>query len=422
MINPTATQRFSWALFDFANSAFPTVITTFVFATYYSKNIAGDKLFAASSWGYATGIAALFIALSAPFLGAIADHNGRRKPWIFLFSFLCITSSGALWFATPDQGSIALSLVCVGIATFGFEMAMVFYNAMLPGLAEPGKEGRLSGFAWGAGYFGGLSALALILVLFVKAETPAFGLDTELAEHVRISGPLVAMWYLVFALPLFLLVPDQKQATPLSQAVSSGINMLWTTLKNWKDHPGIFHFLLARMIYNDGLTTLFAFGGIYAEITFGMEFGDIIIFGIGINVTAGIGAILFGWLDDRWGPKKVIMISVFALLVVGSGTIVVTDKTHFLILGIALGVFVGPAQAASRTYLAHAAPEKIRTELFGLYALSGKATAFLGPFLVAVMTDMFDSQRAGMASILIFFVIGLALMRNLPDIRGQKSE
>ncbi len=422
MMNVTPFKRFSWALFDFANSAFPTVITTFVFAAYFSKGIAPDEITGTTLWGYATGAAAFLIAICAPVFGAIADKSGARKPWIFLFSFLCVAGSSLLWFATPDESSIPMALICVGIATFGFEMAMVFYNAMLPGLSVPGREGRLSGMAWGLGYIGGLSGLALVLVLFVQSETPLFGLDKDLAEHVRVSGPFVALWYILFALPLFLFVPDHKRQMALTQAVSQGVATLVLTLKSWKDHRSVFHFLFARMIYTDGLNTLFAFGGIYAAGTFGMEFSELIIFGIGINVTAGLGAMAFGWLDDRWGPKKVIMIAVTGLLLVGLGTLVVDDKAHFLILGLCLGLFVGPAQAASRTYMAHAAPQEIRTELFGLYALSGKATAFLGPILVAVMTDLFSSQRAGMASILMFLLIGLALMRNLPDIRGQKSE
>jgi len=415
----TPFQRFSWALFDFANSAFPTVITTFVFAAYFTKGIAPDEITGTSLWGYATGAAALLIALCAPVFGAIADHSGRRKPWTCAFSLLCIAMCLLLWFATPDENSIALVLICVALATFGFEMAMVFYNAMLANLAPKGGEGRLSGYAWGLGYLGGLLGLALVLVLFVQADPPLFGLDKDAAEHLRISGPFVALWYFLFALPLFLFVPDTAPRNTLSTAVSKGLRTLWQTLRQWRDHKDVFRFLLARMIYTDGLNTLFAFGGIYAAGTFDMAFSELIIFGIGINVTAGIGAALFGRLDDKWGPKRVILIAVAALVVLGIATLVVVDKTHFLILGVCLGLFVGPAQAASRTYLSHAAPAHIRTELFGLYAFSGKATAFLGPLLVGLFSDLFQSQRAGMAIIVVFLLIGLALFKNLPDIRGR---
>ncbi len=316
----TPLQRIAWAFFDFANSAFPTVITTFVFAAYFTKAIAPDEITGTSLWGYATGAAGLMIALCAPIFGAIADHTGHRKPWIFLFSLICILTSASLWFATSDTQSIALALLCVGMATFGFEMAMVFYNAMLADLSVPGKEGMLSGLSWGLGYLGGLLGLGLVLVLFVQTDTPLFGLDKSTSEHIRISGPFVALWYATFALPLFFIVPDRASKTPLSQAARKGLSTLWATLKGWRDHKTVFYFLLTRMIYIDGLNTLFAFGGIYAAGTFKMEFKDLIIFGIGINVTAGIGAAVFGWLDDRWGSKRVINIALVCLFVIGTAT------------------------------------------------------------------------------------------------------
>lgn len=413
-------KQTAWAFFDFANSAFPTVITTFVFAAYFSQGIAENEVAGTALWGYATGAAAFLIAICAPVFGAIADHTGRRKPWIFVFSFLCVAGSACLWFATPGEQSIMLALICVGIATFGFEMAMVFYNAMLPDLATKGNEGRLSGFSWGLGYLGGLLGLACVLVLFVQPDTPLFGINKDNAEHLRISGPFVALWYTVFALPLFLYVPDSPQKTSITRAVSRGLTSLKETLKQWKSHKDVFRFLLARMIYTDGLNTLFAFGGIYAAGTFNMGFNELIIFGISINVAAGFGAAVFGFLDDKWGSKQVIIIAVSCLVLVSIGTVVVTDKTHFLILGLCLGLFVGPAQAASRTYMAHAAPAEIRTELFGLYALSGKATAFLGPLSVGLVTELFSSQRAGMTTIIVFLLIGLALVRKLPDMRAQQ--
>ncbi|NVK18775.1 MAG: MFS transporter [Methylocystaceae bacterium] len=413
-------HRISWALFDFANSAFPTVITTFVFAAYFSKAIAPDEVTGTSLWGYAMAISGILIACTAPFCGAIADRAGARKPWIFFFSLTCILASAALWFAVPDQSAIILALICVGCATFGFEMTMVFYNAMLADLCVPGREGLLSGMAWGLGYLGGLLGLAMVLVLFVQTDQPLFGLDKDLAEHIRISGPFVGLWYGLFALPLFLFVPDQPAKMPMRQAVRDGLGQFVLTLKKWRDHPTVFGFLLTRMIYIDGLNTLFAFGGIYAAGTFGMSFQDLIIFGISINVTAGLGAAIFGWLDDRWGSKRVIMLSLVCLILVGTATLLVTDKNHFMVLGLLLGLFMGPTQAASRTYMSKIAPDHLRGELFGLYAFSGKATAFIGPFLVALFSDLMASQRAGMATIIIFFVIGLALMQKLPDIREHK--
>jgi UMF1 family MFS transporter len=415
-----ALKQTSWALFDFANSAFPTVITTFVFAAYFSKAVAPDEITGTALWGYATSIAAFCIALCAPVFGAIADQGGRRKVWLFFCTCLTIFATSSLWWVSPEESSILFALICVGVATFGFEMGMVFYNAMLPSLATSGREGLLSGLAWGLGYIGGLLGLVVVLLLFVQTDTPLFGLSKETAEHIRIAGPFVGVWFLVFSLPLFLFVPDQPKKMALRLAMKSGLQTLINSLKKWRENRVVYKFLIIRMIYTDGLNTLFAFGGIYAASTFNMAFDELIIFGIGINVTAGLGAALFGWLDDRWGPKKVIGLSLICLIILSFGTLIVTDKTHFLILGICLGLFIGPVQAASRTYMAHISPAHLRTEFFGLYALSGKATAFLGPLLVAFFSEIFLSQRAGMATILIFLLIGLACLRILPDIKPKK--
>ena len=413
---------FGWCLYDWANSAFPAVITTFVFAAYFTKAIATDEITGTSQWGYAISLSALAVAILGPFFGAIADHGGRRKPWIGAFTVLCVAASAALWLARPDAGFVMLALVLVGIGNFAFEMGMVFYNAMLPGLAPKGRMGRLSGLGWGLGYAGGLVCLALALVALVEAEVPVFGLDKDEAEHLRATGPLVAVWIAVFAVPFFLWTPDRKG--PLSpgggsalEAVRLGIRTLIETLRRVREYDSIWRYLLARMIYTDGLNTLFAFGGIYAVGTFGMDFSELIVFGIAMNVTAGLGAVVFAWIDNWVWPKRVIQISVTMLGILGAALVVVESKAMFWTFALPLGVFVGPAQAASRSLMGHLAPAELRTEMFGLYAFSGKATAFMGPALLAWMTTAFESQRAGMATILVFFVVGLALLTPVPDIR-----
>ena len=362
------------------------------------------------------------MAVLGPFFGAIADHGGRRKPWIGAFTVLCIAASALLWLARPDAGFVMLALVLVGIGNFAFEMGMVFYNAMLPGLAPKGRMGRLSGWGWGLGYAGGLACLVVALVALVEAEVPLFGLDKDEAEHLRATGPLVAVWMAVFAVPFFLWTPDRKGSlspggVSALEAVRRGIRTLIETLRRVREYASIWRYLLARMIYTDGLNTLFAFGGIYAVGTFGMDFSELIVFGIAMNVTAGVGAAVFAWIDDWVGPKRVIQISVAMLGVLGAALVVVESKAMFWAFALPLGVFVGPAQAASRSLMAHLAPAELRTEMFGLYALSGKATAFMGPALLAWMTVAFESQRAGMATILVFFAVGLALLTPVPDIR-----
>ncbi len=409
---------FSWCLFDWANSAFPTVVTTFIFAAYFTKAVAADEITGTSQWGYTISIAALVVAVIGPVLGAIADKGGRRKPWIAVFTLLCVVASALLWLTRPDPADVPWALVFVGLATIGFEMCMVFYNAMLPDLAPKRMIGRISGWGWGLGYGGGLVCLVVALFAFVQAEAPVFGLDKEALEHVRITPVLAAAWFGVFSLPLFLATPDKAASgLDISAAVRQGIAELIATLRRIREFADIARYLLARMIYTDGLNTLFAFGGIYAAGTFGMETAEVIQFGIAINLTAGLGAAAFAWIDDWIGPKRTILISLAALIVLGAVLLVIESKTLFWVFGLSLGLFVGPAQAASRSLMAHLAPAELRTEMFGLYAFSGKATAFLGPALFALGTDIFHSQRAGMATIVVFFVVGIILLWRVPDVR-----
>ncbi len=410
--------RLSWCLFDWANSAFPSVVITFVFAAYFTKGVAADPVAGASQWGYTLSLSALAVAVAGPVFGAVSDRSGARKPWLFGLTALCVVSASLLWYARPDPSFALWALVWVGIANFAFEMGMVFYNAMLPDLVPRSHLGRYSGWGWGLGYGGGLVCLGLVLVGFVQPDVPWFGIETKNAENLRIAAPLAALWFAVFSLPLFLWTPD-KPSTGLGvfKAAARGLRDLRKTIAEARRHKDCFLFLIARMIYTDGLNTLFAFGGIFAAGTFAMDFEEIIIFGIAMNVTAGLGAALFAWVDDFIGPKRTIMIAVAGLTVLGGALLTAQTKTFFWVFALPLGLFIGPAQAASRSMMAHLAPDKIRTEMFGLYALSGKATSFLGPALLAWVTAAYESQRAGMATILIFFIVGLILMARVPDVR-----
>ena len=420
---PAASKKglVAWCLYDWANSAFPTVVITFVFAAYFTKGVAVDVVTGTAQWGWAMSISALAVGLLAPVLGSIADKGGRRKPWLLTFTVLTIIASAFLWLVKPDASFVMLALVLAGFGNFAFEMGMVFYNSMLPDIAPKEKIGRWSGWGWGLGYFGGLVCLALTLVGFVQTDAPWFGLNKDMAEHLRAAPVLVAIWFAIFAVPLFLFTPDKpSQRLSFSIAAREGIATLFNTLKKIRSYGQIARYLLARMIYTDGINTLFAFGGIYAAGTFGMSFSELIMFGIAINLTAGIGAAIFAWIDDKIGPKRVILIALVALTILGGILLIIQDKTMFWIFGVPLGLFVGPAQSASRSLMAHIAPAELRTEMFGLYAFSGKATAFIGPALLALATDMFQSQRAGMATILVFFIVGGVLLLPVIDARRQE--
>lgn len=402
---------FAWCVYDWANSAFPTVISTFLFSTYFTQAVAPDPNVGTAWWGLAMTLSAVAIALASPVLGAIADQAGRRKPWLLAFSVLTALATALLWFVRPDPAGIPLALALAALATFGFEVGTVFYNAMLPDIAPPGRTGRISGWAWGLGYSGGLVCLMVALFGFVRADPPPFGLDAASYEHVRATSPFVALWFLAFALPLFLWVPDRPPLRIDSLAVvRQGLVALGATLRRLSQYRNIARFLIAKMLYIDGLNTLFTFGGIYAAGTFGMSIEEVLVFGILLNITAGAGAALFAWIDDWIGAKRTIALALIGLIVLGLAALLVKDKALFYAIGLGLGIFFGPAQAASRSLMARLAPPALATEFFGLYALAGKATAFLGPALFGWATLAAGSQRAGMATILVFFVAGLGLL------------
>jgi UMF1 family MFS transporter len=416
MTPPSRLGQVSWALYDWANSAFSAVIITFVFATYFTQAIAESPTVGTAQWGWTMTASGIAIALCAPVLGAVADAGGRRKPWLFGFTWASIAGCFALWYARPEVDYVLYALIAVGLTNFVYEIAQVFYNAMLPEIAGRERIGRISGWSWSLGYFGGLACLAFALFAFVQAENPLFGLSREDAENIRIVGPLVGAWYLVFSLPLLLFTPDRDPTgRRLPEAVREGVGKLWHTLRNVRRYREIAKFLIARLFYTEGLNTLFLFGGIYAAGTFGMEMAQVIQFGILLNVTAGLGALAFGWIDDWIGAKRTILIALGCLMLFGLAAVLVTDTLLFWIIGAVLGLFVGPAQAASRSLMGRIAPEELRTEMFGLYALSGKITAYMGPFVLGTVTYVTDSQRLGVATILLFWLVGALLLLTLRD-------
>jgi UMF1 family MFS transporter len=416
MTSASRLAQFSWALYDWANSAFSAVIVTFVFATYFTQGIAQNPTVGTAQWGWAMTASGIAIALISPVLGAIADVGGRRKPWLLAFTMLSVIGCFLLWLARPTPDVALIVLVVAALTNVAFEVAGVFYNAMLPEIVSRDYIGRLSGWAWGLGYAGGLLCLILVLYGFVQAERPLFGLDKSQFEHVRISGPLVGAWLALFSIPLFLFTPDRVSLRmPKRAAVRRGLAQLHSTFVRIRHYREIVRFLIARMIYNDGLNTLFAFGGIYAAGTFGMDFAEVIKFGILLNVTAGLGALAFGWIDDFLGAKRTILIALLGLLVCGTVAVIATSTLVFWIAGGLLGIFVGPTQAASRSLMGRMAPPELRTEMFGLFALSGKVTAYVGPFLLGTVTWWTGSQRLGIATVLVSFVIGGALLWPLKE-------
>ncbi len=442
----------AWIFFDWSAQPFFTLVTTFVFAPFFASALASDPAEGQALWGYATGLAGLAIALLSPLLGGIADRTGPRKPWIAVFGAMLVAGSAMLWYAKPGSPwAVPIALAGFVIGTIGAEFATIFNNAMMTRLVPPERLGRLSGTGWAVGYLGGLISLALTLG-FLAADphtgktlaglSPLFGLDAAAREGDRFSGPLTALWFVIFVTPMFLLTPDSpRTGIPLKQAAAGGFSHLRATIAELPSLPGLGRFLLANMIYQDGLVALFAFGGIYGAGVFGWQTIELGVFGILLTVTGTLGAWAGGKLDDAIGGKKVILGAIACLLFAclgilslgpdrvafvieaapatpGDGLFASLPEKVYLGLGLLIGLVAGPLQASSRSLLARIAPPARIGEFFGLFALAGKVTSFMGPTLVALATTVFASQRAGLAVLVGFFLTGAWLIAGVKVKRG----
>ncbi len=442
----------AWIFFDWAAQPFFTLVTTFVFAPFFASALASDPAEGQALWGYATGLAGLAIALLSPLLGGIADRTGPRKPWIAVFGAMLVAGSAMLWYAKPGSPwAVPIALCGFVIGTIGAEFATIFNNAMMTRLVPPERLGRLSGTGWAVGYLGGLISLALTLG-FLAADpqtgktlaglSPLFGLDAAAREGDRFSGPLTALWFVIFVTPMFLLTPDSpRTGIPLKEAAAGGFSHLKATIGELPSLPGLGRFLLANMIYQDGLVALFAFGGIYGAGVFGWQTIELGVFGILLTITGTLGAWAGGKLDDAIGGKPVILGAIACLLFAcigilslgpgqvafvieaapttpGDGLFASLPEKVYLGLGLLIGLVAGPLQASSRSLLARIAPPARIGEFFGLFALAGKVTSFMGPTLVALATTVFASQRAGLAVLIGFFLTGAWLIAGVKVKRG----
>ncbi len=407
-----APRVLAWIAYDWAFSAFNTVVVTFVIATYFVQAVAPDPATGTAQWAATQAIAGVVIALLAAPLGVLADLGGHRRVLLIGFTLGLAVCTALLWFVRPGPSDAMLALLLVGAATVCSEITNVFYNAMLPELAPPARIGRLSGLAWGAGYIGGIVCLGACLFLLIEPRPPLFGLDAAAAEPVRATAVFAGAWIFVFSLPL-LATAGGTGGLPWRTALSRGMAGLGATLRDAMADRALVRFLLARMLYTDGLTTLFAFGAIYAAGQFHMDTRSVLLLGILLNLTGGIGAAIFAFVDDWIGPKPTVLIALTALVGISTAILLIEQVRTFWILAMGIGVFVGPAQAASRSLMARMAPAEQRNAQFGLFALSGRVTGFVGPAALGVVTAIAHSQRAGMAVIVLLLGSGGVLLAGL---------
>lgn len=394
----------AWSLYDWASSPVPTLHTTFIFSVFFATAVMPEG--GTVAWAWMTSASALLIALAAPFLGRLADGRGATKRYLMMATLIGAVATAGLWFVRPDPSFAMLALALSALSILAMELSFVFYNAMLPVVAGLREYGRASGLAWGIGYVGAIIALVLVLVLFVLPDTPAFGIGTDEAAHIRVTMIFAALWLCLFAAPLFLFVkapPAQPDPAPFGAQLRASLAVAMRI-------PNMPRFLLARMLFADGLVTLFAFGGIYAATVFGFSQTKVLVFGIILNITAGFGAAIGGIADDRLGSVRVMRLCLLALAGLGIVAILASTEKLFWLAGAVLGIFIGPLQSSARAYVARRAPPDQRASLFGLMMFSGKATSFVGPFLYGLLVTATGSERAGMAVVILMLVASFAMM------------
>ncbi|UHS62513.1 MFS transporter [Agrobacterium vaccinii] len=444
----TVTKRgiWGWMLFDWAAQPFFTVVTTFIFGPYFVARLTADPISAQTTWSNMATISSVVIAIFSPILGSIADQSGSRKPWIAFFATFKIASLSMLWFAAPGS-AIIWPVTFMILASIAAEFSIVFNDSMMPRLTTPQNVGRISNTAWGLGYLGGMVVL-IFVVLFLAASPgtgvtilgipPLFGLDPAAGEDARITGPISALWYLVFILPMFFFTPDVKKGLPLAKAVHSGLTELKATVRELKGRPTIMRFLIARMLYQDGVNGVLILGGAFAAGLFGWGTMEIGIYGIILNIVAIGSCLAAGRVDQRLGSRNTVLIALTLLLAATLGIVSTqTDSTLFgllalpvgaheglfssgaekayLVYGMLIGIAFGPVQASSRSYLARNVTIAEAGRYFGIYALSGRATSFMATLSFSIVTYATGSAHLGMAMLTIFLGAGFLLLLRVPE-------
>ena len=398
---------FNFALYDFANSAFTTIIITFIFATYFAKQIAPNPILGQSYWGWTIGITGLLVALIGPLIGSFADKKNCTEFFIKLFTIICIILTSFLWFSKPSEKYLLYTLIIVALANFFYELSLIFYNSILKRISNSNNLGKSSGFSFALGYIGGILILIICIKVFIDNEVLPFGLSKENSENIRATSIVVALWYLIFSIPfLFSLKKKIKNKIERSSNNIKKIkNLFWD-----KGLNNLGKFLLARMLYADGLNAIIIMGGIFAVGVFNLEIKDLLVLSVLMNITAFIGAIIGGYANDKFSSKSVIIFSLLGLIFSSAIILFIKTKIFFLIFASINGFFIGPIQSASRVFITKSIDENNQASGFGLFALSGKLTSFIGPLLVSTLTYISNSQRIGFSAAIILLLIGLLIL------------
>ena len=404
---------FNFALYDFANSAFTTIIITFIFATYFAKQIAPNPVIGQAYWGWTIGITGFLVAIIGPIVGSFGDKKNKIVFFVRFFSLLCILFTSLLWFAKPSQSYLFYALIIVGIANFFYELSLIFYNSLLKNISKNKNLGKSSGFGFALGYIGGIIILIISIKLFIDTDFLPFGLTTEESKIIRAITLLVSIWFLIFSIPfLFFTIKKESRAKKNYLVNFSDLKkLLWN-----KKITVLGKFLIARMLYADGLNAIIVMGGIFAVGVFNLEIKDLLKLSITMNITAFIGAFIGGIINDKYGSKIVITFSLIGLIFSSVAILFTFTSSTFFYLAAINGLFIGPIQSASRVVITSMLNKNNQGKGFGLFATSGKLTSFLGPLLVSTVTFLTASQRIGFSAAIILLIFGLIILLNIKKI------
>ncbi len=392
---------FVWTLYDFANTSFSIVIVTAIFAVYFKKTIAQGMAIGDFYWSLATSIAMVITAIISPVLGAIADYSAGKKRFLLFFTLLCIVSTASLFF--PGAGQILFAMIIFILANIGFEAALVFYDSYLPEITEPKNFGRVSGYGFAMGYVGSFASLAIAYPFVQK-------------DMVKITFPIAALFFLLFALPIFIFLKDnRKKVTGNVAFIKIGVSRVVNTMTHLRNYKNLAYFLLAFFFYIEGVNTVIFFAGNFASSTIGMSDTEVLIFFLTVQSTAIAGAILFGIVSDSYGQKKSIVVSLLLWIITIVLAFFVKDKIGFYIVGFLAGSVMGATQSTSRSLMSMLTPEDKKTEFFGFYSFFGKSSAVIGPLVFGLVSYVTNNQRYAILSMIVFFVLGLLILTKVKD-------
>ncbi|MFQ5454748.1 MAG: MFS transporter [Nitrospirota bacterium] len=415
MISDSKKEIFGWCLYDFANSSYTTLIVTVAYSVYFTEFVAegynGDVL-----WGRGYALSMILIGIISPVLGALADYSGTKKRYLIIFTLCCIVSTSLLFFV--KKGDIISGLVLFVTGNIGYNGGITFYNAFLKDISDKENMGRISGYGWAAGYIGGLLCLA-ITYPFIKG-----GFIKENLFYYRLSFPITALFFLSFSIITFIFLRERRVYALISKGClywTTGFKRVRETLKERKRFRELFKFFVSYLIYNDGINTIIVFSAIFARRVLSFTVGEIIIYFIVTQITSAIGAYIFGFITDKTGAKKAISITLILWIFIVLSVFFVENKLQFYIIGLTAGICIGSNQSASRTLLGQFAPEEKAAEFFGLFSLTGKLAAVIGPLVYGEIVGITNSHRIAVISIAIFFIIGMFLLFLVNEEEGIRT-